>query len=282
MGLVMMQKVFLNSRLFWIVLLMVINNPAWSAEPLDDRFKISLGGYAVSGHDSVMSLSDKGAGIGVSIVPEDILGLTTEQTVSQLDGYYRFSREHALTYSWYSINSTGYKSLEKDIDWLDNNGDPITITFGTYVTTSLEYDIFKVGYLWSFYHTDKVELAAGAGLHITRVLIGVNAETTSSGVSAQNVETTIPLPVVAFGLTYHVSPKWMWYTKSEFFRLSFDNWYGVYTDNRVGTEYRVYRDIGIGAAYGTNALKLIEDTSNHRFVYDNRITGLLVYVAGYF
>lgn len=278
----MIQKILSNFRLLGIVLLMVMNNPAWSADPIYDRFKITLGGYTVSGYDSVMSLSDKGAGIGVSIVPEDILGLNTEQTVLQMDGYYRFSRENALTYGWYSINSTGYKSLEKNIDWIDISGDPITITVGTYVITTLEYDIFKVGYLWSFYHTDKVEMAAGAGLHITRVFIGVNAETTSSGVSAQNAETTVPLPVVAFGLTYNVDPKWKWYTKSEFFALSFDNWDGVYTDNRLGTEYRVYRNIGIGVAYGTNALKLIEDTSDNRFVYDNRITGLLVYVSGYF
>lgn len=92
---------------------------------------------------------------------------------------------------------------------------------------------FKVGYIWSFYHSTKVDLAVGS-LHITRVAVGLTAES-CPGISAHDVKTTVPLPFVAFGLTYHINPEWMCYKKSEFFRLSFDNLDGVYTDNRLGT-----------------------------------------------
>lgn len=59
-----------------------------------------------------------------------------------MDDYYRFTEKHALTYVWYSISSTGTKNLEQDIEWVDENGNPITILVGTIVSSMLDYDIF--------------------------------------------------------------------------------------------------------------------------------------------
>jgi hypothetical protein len=61
--------------------------------------------------------------------------------------------------------------------------------------------------IWTFHHSDKVELAAGLGLHVTKIAMGLEAETTSSGVDAKNVSVTAPLPVLSFSLRYNVTPK---------------------------------------------------------------------------
>jgi hypothetical protein len=257
-------------------------NHAYAEDAVPDKFRIALGGYAVPGFESSMSLVDRDLGAGVSISPEDVLGLKTEQTVLRLDGRYRFTRKHSLTFSWYSINSDGNKSLEEEIDWVDGNGDPITIPIGANVDTNLDYDIYKLGYLWSFHNTDKVELSAGAGLHITRIAIGLAASTTSTGVEARNVSTSVPLPVLSFALTYKVTPKFAWHLKSEFFALSFDDWEGTYTDSTAAMEYRAFKHVGLGFGIGSNALKVSEITNDYKFRYDNRITGLMLYAAAYF
>jgi len=83
-------------------------------------------------------------------------------------------------------------------------------------------------------------------------------------------------------LTYHVTPKFMWYIKSEAFAISIDDWSGTYTDSTLAMEYRAWKNVGLGLGLGTNALKIIEDTGDYKFQYDNRITGLNLYVAGYF
>ena len=257
-------------------------HPAYAEDNLPDKFKIVLGGYTLVRSDTTMSLTEPNTGAGISIDPRDTLGIETEKTVARLEGYYRFNEQHALTYSWYAISSDGTKTLADEINWVDENGDNITIPIGASVKASMDYDIFKLGYLWSFYHNDKIELSAGAGLHVTRVAIGIDTATTSSGIDAKKVSTTVPLPVLSFGLTYHVTPKYSWYLKSEAFYLEFEDWTGSYTDSMLGMEYRVWERLGLGVALASNALKVTEDTSDYEFTYGNRISGAFMYAAAYF
>ena len=265
-----------------LIMLLVSTNIAQAEEAVADRFKIALGGYSVFRYDSTMSLTDPGLGAGISIRPEDTLGVDNRQTVLRLDGHYRFTREHALTYSWYSISSQGSKALEEEFEWLDEDGNQITIPVGARVDTDLDYDIFKLGYLWSFHHTDKVELAAGVGLHMTRIGVNLRTDTTSSGVDARDVSTTVPLPVLSFGLSYSVTPKFSWYLKAEAFALKFDDWDGIYTDSLAGMEYRAFKNVGLGIGLGSNSLKVTETARDYKFIFDNRISGVVMSVAAYF
>jgi len=141
----------------------------YTDETLPDKFRIAIGGYLISKYESSVSLTEPNLGAGISISPEDTLGLDSKQTVFRLDGYYRFNKNHAFSYSWYSISSSGNKLLSEEFTWLDETGTEINIPIGAQVDSTLKYDIFKLGYLWSFHHSEKVELTAGAGLHITRL-----------------------------------------------------------------------------------------------------------------
>lgn len=290
-----------NTKLFWripdikrirpiiwtagtmsIVLLLSTFNLAYASNPPDDDIKIAIGGYTLSRYDSTMALTEQITGAGVSISPEDTLGLAIEQTVLRLEGHYRFNKHGTMTFSWYSIDTSGTKVVEEEFDWVDEDGNDITIPVGAYVDSSHKYDIYKIGYLWSFYNSNKVELAAGAGLHITRLKIDLTASTTSSGASAENVETTLPLPVFSFGLKYKISPKINWYIKSAFFAISLDDWEGSFTDSNLGLEYKVRNNFGVGIGLGSNALRLTEETTDYTFTYDNRISGVSFYVIGEF
>ncbi|KPK40098.1 MAG: hypothetical protein AMJ69_03740 [Gammaproteobacteria bacterium SG8_47] len=257
-----------------------IDAHAEEAEP--DKFKLAVGGYTLGRYTSTVSVTDPDVGGGVSLDPQDTLGLETEQTVLRLDGYYRFNPRHSLTYSWYRITSDGNKNVEQEFDWVDDDGNQITIPVGARVDTRLTYNILKVGYLWSFYHSDKVELAFGGGLHSTQLKIQLQAETTSSGLDARDVKTTVPLPVLSFRLGYHVTPKLHWYLSSEAFALAFDEWSGSYTDSTLALEYRAWRNVGLGLGLGSNALEVNRDSNEYNLRYNNRVTGILAYVAGYF
>jgi hypothetical protein len=247
-----------------------------------DTFKIALGGYALTRYESSISLTEANSGLGVSISPEETLGVTREQAVFRLDGHYRFNDRHSLSFSWYRIGSQGNRSIQKEIEWVDDNGDPIVIPIGASVETSLDYDIYKLGYLWSFYNSEKVELGVGAGLHFTRIAIGLTAETTSTGVDARRVSTSVPLPVLSFAVGYHVTPKLKWYLKSEFFALAFKDWDGLFTDTALGIEYSVMKNLALGLGIGGNALRVTEETDDYSFKFDNRISGALFYVAARF
>ena len=275
-----------NKKLITVILalcsLFAMLNQARAEEPLPDKFRLSIGGYALARFDSNISLTEPNLGAGVSISPQDTLGVNVENTVLRLEGYYRFKPEHALTYSWYSISSEGNKTLVDPFDWVDEDGNTITIGPGQ-VISNLDYDIFKVGYLWSFHHTDKVEIGVGAGLHVTRIAVGLKATVTNPpGSAIEQVDTTVPLPVISVLLKYHITPKWSWYLKSEAFAMKFDKWTGSYRDSTFGIEYRGWKHVALGAGLSSNALELEEEDPEYLLKYNNTIAGGLIYVATYF
>lgn len=253
-----------------------------SASAQENRFKLVLGSYLVDSFDTSVSVTEESAGIGVLIDPAKTLNLETEDTVFRFEGHYRFTDEHMIHFGWYQIKSDGRVALQEEIDWVDENGDAITIPIGAEVNTTLQYDIYKLGYMWSFYHTEKVELRVGAGLHVTQLKLGLTADVTSSGVSAEKVDTTLPLPVLSVGLTYNITPKLNWYFKTEALALSFEDWDGTYVDSELGMEYSMFKHFGVGVGLGTNSLKIEEDSEDYQLHFENRITGLMVYVAGNF
>jgi len=269
--------------LFAVISLFAMMNLAQAEEVEPDKFRFAIGGYAIARYDSAISLTDPDLGAGISIDPQDTLGLDFESTVLRIEGYYRFHPKHALTYSWYSIDSTGSKIIDKEFEWVGPGGGTIVIPIGAQVVSSLNYDIFKVGYLWSFHHTDKVELGVGAGLHITRLRMGLDSSlTTPPNQSAQRVETTVPLPVFSLVLNYTVTPKFHWYLKTEAFVVKYDNWTGSYRDATLGMEYRAWKHVALGAGLSSNSLEIEEDDPNYQLSFDNTISGALLYVATYF
>lgn len=251
-------------------------------EANSDKWRLAFGGYAISRYDSTIAVSPEDRSAAVGFDPDKALGLENDQTVLRFDGSYRFLPKHTLTYSWYRINSDARKSIADEIDWVDRNGNAVTIPIGTTVASDFQYDIHKLGYLWSFYRTDKVELAAGAGFHITNIDFGLDAEATFAGSSTESVSTSLPLPVFSFSINYHVTEKFLWYVNTELFAMSFDSkWQGSYTDISLAMEYQFTDHLGAGVGIGNNALRVRRD-DDVRINYENRITGIQLYAVTYF
>ena len=258
-------------------------SPSWAEDSVPDRFRLAITSYTVDRSDATISVTDPDLGAGISFRPRDTLGLNIENTVLRIDGYYRFTPNHGLTYSWFNIDTSGGKSLEDTIEWTDRDGNKIVIPIGAQVNSSMEVETFKLGYLWSFYNSGKMEMGLGAGLHITQLTFGLDASVTvPPNSSIQTVDTTLPLPVLSLATRYNVTPKFQWNLKAEAFALEFDNWYGSFLEVTLGAEYRVWKHVSIGAAVTRNALEIEEDDPDYRLKYENRISGAMLYLATYF
>ena len=259
---------------------MLGTSPAMAQE--EDKFYISAGAYSVLRYESAVSLTETNLGAGISISPRDTLGLDGEQTVFRLDGLYRFNARHAMTFSWFRINSDASKALADDIEWVDENGDTVIIPTGTSVNSSLGYDIYKLGYLWSFYRSDKVELAAGAGLHMAEVRFGLDVDSAIIGSELRTAKSNLPMPVLSFMLDYNVTPRFDWFLKTQLFALDLGEWRGVYSDIELGVKYQLFEHIGIGAGIGSNGLDVVREYDDSRFEYENRVAGLHFFVSANF
>ena len=248
-----------------------------------DKFRLAFSGYSIDRSNATLSVTDPDLGIGVAINPRDAFGLDFDSTVLRIEGYYRFNERHALTYGWYNLDSTGSKSLEDSVDWVDRDGNEISIPVGATVESTLDVETIKVGYLYSFYESEKVEAAIGAGFHISRLEVGLDASViTPPNASIQQVDTSVPLPVVSGAFRYYVTPRFQWDLRAEIFSLEFDDWYGSFIDVTFGLEYRVWKHVALGAALTRSALEIEEDNKDYFLQYENQLNGALIYVATYF
>jgi hypothetical protein len=245
---------------------------------VNDKFEISAGGYVVYQYDSAVSLTATNIGAGISFSPRDTLGLDSEQTVFRMDGRYRLKPNHAMTFCWYRISSKSRKTLLEDIEWVDDDGNTVVIPTGTSVSSSLGYDIYKIGYVWSFYQSDKVELAAGAGLHLVNVGLGLGVQSGLFDSSLREAESDLPMPVLSFALDYSITPKFDWYLKTQLFALELGEWSGLYSDVQLGIDYQLFEHVGAGVAIGSNSLQVTREYDNTRFEFDNRVSGLYFFV----
>jgi len=271
-------KAVLGSLSLWVAM----TAAPFSARAEEATFRLAVGGYLVDRYDTSFSLTSRSAGVGLAIDPREALDTESDRTVLRLEGMYRFNPRHKLVFSWYSVSSDGYKVLEEQLDWVDASGNEITIPVGASVATALDYEIYRIGYAWSFYRTDKVELSAGAGAHVTHVGVNLDADTTSSGVSADKVDTTLPLPVFTLGMNYNVTPRFQWYFENEAFAMSVGKWEGVYTDTRLGAEYLLWGHLGVGLGLSSTNLRVKKTGDDKRLKFENRITGLMFYLSGTF
>jgi hypothetical protein len=128
-----------------------------------------------------------------------------------------------------------------------------------------------------------VELGVGAGAHITRLAVGLDASLTDPPSSAiEQVDVSVPLPVLSFVLSYQINPKWHWHLKTEVFALKFDKWAGTYTDATFGVEYRAWKNVALGVGLSSNNLEIEEEDPGYELKYNQTIAGGLLYVATYF
>ncbi len=86
------------------------------------------------------------------------LGGDNSTDAFRIDTLYRFNERHALGLSWYRVGLGGQKTLNEQIQIDDN-----TINAGASVNSSLNLNLYRLIYNYSFYRTDKVELAVSPG-----------------------------------------------------------------------------------------------------------------------
>lgn len=270
------------SRIIVVGTILLMSHGASLADESWDRVKLSAGAFDIFRYDSTTSLTEKNSGLGVSFTPQDTLGWSSEQTLTRLDGLFRFSETHAVSLTWYSLSTSGNRSVQEDIDWVDINGNAMVIPLGAGVRSRLAFDTYKLSYLWSFYHSDKVELSLGAGLHVTDVQMDLSAEITNTGVAASDASITMPLPVLGFRTNYNITPKLSWYVRTEFFSLQFDEWDGAYLTAQFGMEYRAFEHVGFGLGVGSDAFILTQEEKHTRFEFKNRLAGVHAFVSAYF
>jgi hypothetical protein len=205
------------------------------------RLQFRVGGYlAALNSDVTFGLGNLGTGIVVNV--EDALGLDSSTAVFRGDFRYRFgsTRRHNFLFDYMGFRRDGSKVLGADIDIGDE-----TITVGTTIETEFNFDIFQVGYSYSFLKDDRIDLGVGGGVYV----MPIDFSFTAGGKGLVVDESiTAPLPVLKLTGDFALTPKWFLKASMDIFYLKIGDFEGSIFDSTVAVEYNAWKHVGFGLA----------------------------------
>jgi len=232
---------------------------SYAQDAFPDTLAFSAGGYYVMRSSSTIAYSPDGVPISAGVNLNRELGLDESDSSFRVDGYYRFNPRHRIDAAWYRVERTGSHTTSRDFSW---NGQ--TYAAGWTIDSLVGNETFKVNYLYSFYHSPKVELALGGGLHVTRLTSALNVTTFGTNIPndplnytmRRELETSAPLPVVGLLLGYQISPRWKVLWTYDVLFLEIEGIRGDFSDSNLSVEFRAFRNVGFGLGYNRVGLNI--------------------------
>jgi len=210
------------------------------------------GGWAyVFGATANVSKGGPLLGVGTNVDLTNTLGVDSSTDAFRLDGLYRFNDRHAIGLSWYRVGLSGTKSLNEQIQINDQ-----VIAAGASTTTSLNFNIWRLLYNYSFYRNDKVELGVSPGLYMMQTKFNFAAQGTITSpttgtfsATSVNEQLTLPLPSIGLVANFNITPKLQFQSRYDFFYLTINDYTGSMFEFYAGLEYRLMKHFAMGAAF---------------------------------
>ena len=205
-------------------------------------------GFFLTNFDSNVVLSGSGAGVVVNF--EDLLGLDTTTTQYRINAHYRAWRRHHFFFSFYDLSRNAEKTLVVDIPETDP-----PVTAGALVASNLDIKIYQVGYTFSFWNDDRVDLGAGLGFYIMElgaglgVLAGIGGGEEIAGEVLLAEEITAPLPVLNLRGNVAITKRVFLKNTFDVFYISLSGFEGLLLDTTIALEGHICRFFGLGMGF---------------------------------
>jgi hypothetical protein len=249
-----------------------------------ERFQLNLGYYHPNFNTGLSAGTSRGPGILPGHIDlENDLGLESSIGVGRINGHWRFFDRHRLYFGYYKLHREITRPLLTDIGPISipELGINDTILAGTNVRSVSSFDVYHLGYGYSFYKSESLELAAKLGLGLAELKLEVSGtlSTLNNGTltSTAGGSVLIPMPTVGVTLDWVASERWILKANLGHFQWRADGWKAGVTDAGVAAEYRLFRNFGIGAGYSLLWLKGDIDRSDYFGSVDWRAGGLQLY-----
>ncbi len=210
-----------------------------TAVAFPDKYMVRLGTYIIDGSETQFSVSTP-IGLGTVIDYSRDLGGETRETIPRIDAYYRFNPRHRIDFTTFEVDRSGTTTLS--IDTTIGGQDYFA---SETISSEIKYQLYKLAYGYSFYHSSKVELTVSAGLNLTSYDLmfanGAGDKVETAGFSA-------PLPMFGLRMGYAITPKWSVHYVAEAFFVDFnDKVRGAMFNYELNTEYKLFKNFAIGA-----------------------------------
>jgi hypothetical protein len=216
-----------------------------------EKYSVSLGAFLAETDTNFRV----GSGVGLSLDLEKVLNFDSTNTVFRADGSWRFTknRRHRLDLSWFAFRYSGTKQAESDI------GDEITK--GQTLDGYFDFDVYQIGYSYSFLQDNRIDLAAIVGLYVMPIKFGLKAD--GIFVAEGDVSFTAPLPVFGLRMDIALTPKWFIRTRSSLFYLEYEQFKGGIKSISGAVEYKPWKHFALGLGVDSFSLEVEADGEDY-------------------
>ena len=242
--------------------------------PGTDKWKFELGGFFPA-VDTRVKID--GTEVGDTLDLEG-LGLSSDESVWRLDGYWRFAQKHRLGIGYYKLGRDGSVGLAEEITIGD-----IIIPVNASVTTELDMGFYSIDYLYSFYQGEKWEISGGLGVYWVDLEFSIGASLNIDGSEIldgpffESTDFNGPLPYLALSFEYYITPKWLAIFKGGYFALSVGDIDGSLANLGAKLEYQFTQRFGLGLGYDGFRIDVDIDDGNLHSNIEYKYHGVQLY-----
>lgn len=238
-----------------------------------EKFMLRLAYYSVRRADTDLAvLSSQNIGTGFSFV--DDLGGDDRVDVPQFDGFYRLNNRHRLEFGSARISRDGRNLLTIDLDIGDQS-----FSVGDTVISDIDYELFKLGYAYSFYRSPQVELSLTTGLHLTTYEFDYELV---DGTSADSADASGPLPMFGLRVGYAIDRRWSLHYLAEVLFVEAGDGDGSFQNYEVNLQYIVNDRVVVGTGLSRFSMDLTSDDSDWNGRIADTHQGIKVFGGYYF
>ena len=222
------------------------------ARVLSDTWHFELGGLWADFNSSFQLGTDRIVGTAINL--EDDLGLSSDTTTWNVNGFWRFGSASALSFGYTSFNRDGSNKLDQTI----TVGDTV-YEANAKIDTEVDFDFLQLCYRWSAINNGKTEAGFSFGLSTYKIRASVAGEgtVTEGGEptyfrrAEEGEDVTAPIPVVGLFINYAFTPNLILMADANFFRIDVGNVSGNVISSQAKLDYYFTKNFGAGVSlYG--------------------------------
>jgi hypothetical protein len=217
------------------------------AQALEDRYWLEAQAYWPD-VDTTVSVAGPNGVVGAKIDLESDLKLADRKSLPALVAGARIGDRWSIIGEYYGLDRNGSTSVARDITF-----DEVTFSSGATVSSGFDTKVYRAVVGYSFVKRERLELGAAVGLHVTQFKISLAGEGHVGAAAAQSEirkrDALAPLPTLGLYGAYRITPRLLVGGRVDYLSLKVGDYDGHLTNTEARLSYRLFKNVGVGAAY---------------------------------
>ena len=244
------------------------------ASPTEDRVRLSLGLMRVSASTSVRADSSAGT-TGSNINGEDEFGLDPSKVEPKFQAMVRVGERNRLRFDYFELDRSGNATLTQPLIFHD-----AVLLAGDPVQSNLSLRTLGITYGYSFWRSERFELAGTFGINSTDISASARVQTQTRHIYEAEDQAG-PFPTVGLDATWVASHRFYFDARAQYFSVSVNHLNGSLGFYELDALYRLRPNVSFALGYNLVRAHLASTQASQsgEFDFDAKGPQLFVRVA---